>query len=63
MFAAGVILFMGGGWLVDKWLGTLPAFTLAGAALGAVLGTLSIWRRLMPVAKDPGTQEKGEDDR
>jgi F0F1-type ATP synthase assembly protein I len=45
-FAAGVLVFLAGGWLLDRWLGTLPVFTTVGALVGAALGTLSIWRRL-----------------
>jgi len=46
MFAAAVLLFLGAGWLLDGWLGTLPVFTTIGALTGAALATLSIWRRL-----------------
>jgi len=46
VFAAGVLVFLAGGWLIDRWLGTLPVFTTVGALLGAALATLSIWRRL-----------------
>jgi F0F1-type ATP synthase assembly protein I len=46
MFAAGVLVFMAGGWLLDRWLGTFPVLLVLGALLGAVLGTLSIYRRL-----------------
>jgi F0F1-type ATP synthase assembly protein I len=46
VFAAGVLVLLAGGWLIDRWLGTLPVFTTVGALLGAALATLSIWRRL-----------------
>jgi hypothetical protein len=47
-----VVLVAGGalGWLVDRWLGTSPAFTLVGLALGitaAVLMTISRVRRYL----------------
>lgn len=45
-FAGGVLLFLGVGWLVDRWLGTLPVFTVAGALLGAVLSFLSVYYRI-----------------
>ena len=45
-FAAGVLVFLAGGWLLDRWLGTLPVFMTVGALVGAALATLSIWRRL-----------------
>jgi ATP synthase protein I len=50
MFAAAVLVFLGGGWLLDRWLGTLPVFMVVGALVGAALATLSIWRRL----QEPG---------
>lgn len=45
-FAAGVLVFLAGGWLLDRWLGTLPVFSTVGALVGAALSTLSIMRRL-----------------
>lgn len=47
VFAAGVMVFMAGGWLLDRWLGLLPLFTVIGALIGATLATVSIYRRLM----------------
>ena len=46
-FAAGVMLFMAGGWLLDKWLGLFPVFMVLGALVGATLSTVSIYRRLL----------------
>jgi F0F1-type ATP synthase assembly protein I len=46
MFAAAVLVFLAGGWLLDRWLGTVPVFTTIGALVGAALATLSIWRSL-----------------
>jgi F0F1-type ATP synthase assembly protein I len=46
VFAAAVLLFLAGGWLLDRRLGTLPVFSLVGALVGAALATLTIWRRL-----------------
>ena len=40
------MVFLGGGWLLDRWLGTLPVFMTLGALLGAAMATYSIWRRL-----------------
>lgn len=34
--AAILVVGLGLGWLVDRFLGTLPAFTLVGLALGIV---------------------------
>ena len=55
MFAAGVIVFMAGGWLLDRWLGTFPVFLVLGALIGAVLSTLSIYRRLQ-IGREGGSE-------
>ncbi|MBT5573924.1 MAG: AtpZ/AtpI family protein [Alphaproteobacteria bacterium] len=34
------------GWLIDKWLGTTPAFMLVLFFLGAAGGVMNIWRLL-----------------
>ena len=47
LFAAGVLVFMGGGWLLDRLLNTFPVFMVVGALGGAVLSTVSIYRRLL----------------
>ena len=46
LLAGAVLLFLAGGWAVDRWLGTTPGFTIAGALVGAVLGTVSVYRQL-----------------
>ncbi len=47
MFAAAVLMFMGLGWLLDRWLGVFPVLMLVGALVGAALATYSIYRRLL----------------
>lgn len=47
MFAAAVLLFMAAGWLLDRWLGVLPVFTVLAALVGAALGTYSVYRKVM----------------
>lgn len=46
MFAAAVLVFMGVGWLLDRWLGVFPALMVVGALVGAALATYSIYRKL-----------------
>ena len=46
LFAGGVIVFMAGGWLLDRVLGTFPVLLVIGALAGAALSTVSIYRRL-----------------
>lgn len=43
-FAGGTVLFLFGGLALDRWIGTMPLFTIAGALLGAVLGFVSVYR-------------------
>lgn len=45
-FAAGVVVFTGVGWLADRWLGTVPVFTIVGALVGSVLSFLSVYYRI-----------------
>jgi F0F1-type ATP synthase assembly protein I len=46
VFAAAVIVFMAGGWLLDRWLHVMPVFTVIGALVGAALATFNIYMRL-----------------
>ena len=57
-FAAAVLLFMAGGWLLDGWIGVTPVFMVVGALVGATLGSVSIYRRLLV-----GSDQDREDDR
>ncbi len=45
-FAAAIIMFMLGGWVLDRWLRLTPLFTLVGTAVGAVLGFLNVYWRI-----------------
>ena len=60
VFAAGVLVFMAGGWVLDRWLGTFPLLLVLGALLGAALGTLSIYRRLQIGAEPDETRDSDE---
>lgn len=46
-FAGGIVMCMGLGWLLDRWLGTLPLFLITGALAGSVLSFTWVYRRLM----------------
>ena len=61
-FAAGVMLFMAGGWLLDRWLGLFPVFMVLGALVGATLSTVSIYRRLL-VSEDTDEAAGREEER
>ena len=43
-FAGAIVMFLLGGYAVDRWIHTTPLFTLIGAGVGAVLGFLSVYR-------------------
>ena len=58
VFAAAVLLFMAAGWLVDRWLGITPVLMVVGALLGAALGTVSIYRRLIESDGDTARKEQ-----
>lgn len=45
-FAGGIVLFMGAGWLLDRWLDLTPVGTIVGALVGAVLSFLNVYWRL-----------------
>ena len=45
-FAGGIIVFMLGGLGLDRWLHTVPLFTIVGTLGGAVLSFLSVYREL-----------------
>ena len=36
-------MFLVGGWFVDRWLGTMPLFLIAGAFIGAGAGFYSLY--------------------
>lgn len=41
--AAAIIVFMLGGFALDRWLGLTPLFTLVGTAVGATLGFVNVY--------------------
>ncbi len=59
-FAAAVVAFAAAGWLLDRWLGVTPVFSVVGALIGAALGSVSIYRSLLARPEDrkrqPGDQ-------
>lgn len=59
-FAAGVVLFMGAGWLLDRWLGTTPLLTVVGAVTGAVLSFISVYFKLQAEREARDKRKGGE---
>lgn len=61
MFAASVLVFMAGGWLLDRWLGLTPLFTILGAMSGVALASVSIYHKLeLGGKKDPTDRARGK---
>lgn len=58
-FAAAILMFMGIGYLLDRLLHTLPAFLIGGTIVGAVLGFMSIYRRVIGGDGQNGRRESG----
>ncbi|NBC16926.1 MAG: hypothetical protein GVY18_06360 [Bacteroidetes bacterium] len=48
--AASMVMFVGGGYLLDQWLGTLPWMTV----LGAVVGLVSVIALIVRVSQEQG---------
>lgn len=44
-FIISILICAGGGYWLDKWLGTLPLFMLVGSLLGFVAGLYVIWQK------------------
>ena len=55
--AASIGFFLWLGWEADQWLGWTPALTLLGAFVGAGGGFYSIYRHLVPGARE-GDEER-----
>ncbi len=47
--AASIVLGIGGGLLLDGWLGTVPLFTLLGVLLGSVVAFYGMYRMVLPL--------------
>jgi len=55
--ALAVLLFLGAGMLVDRWLHTRPVFTLIGVLVGLAGGMYAFILRVL--AESPGTKGRG----
>jgi ATP synthase protein I len=51
-------LVVGGGigWLLDRWLGTSPAFLIVFFLLGAAAGTLNVFRAAKEMNRDDASK-------
>ena len=57
-FGLGIVLFMGAGFALDTWLGTMPWLTMLGTLLGSVLSFVNVYAKLeaerLQAKKDKG---------
>lgn len=60
-FAAGVVVFMAGGLLLDRWLHLTPLLTIAGTVVGAVLSFLSVYWKLQADMEAHRSHKAGRD--
>jgi F0F1-type ATP synthase assembly protein I len=60
-FAGGVVAFTLGGYALDRWLKTIPLFTLVGTVGGAVLSFLSVYRQLVIESRDASSESRKND--
>jgi F0F1-type ATP synthase assembly protein I len=58
-FAAAVLLFMAGGWVLDRWLGLTPIFTLVGALVGLGLASVNLYQKLRLGGRKEGENREG----
>ncbi|MCS7206915.1 MAG: AtpZ/AtpI family protein [Dehalococcoidia bacterium] len=50
--ALSIVGGIGGGWLLDKWLGTKPWLTLGGVVLGSVVAFYGVYRMVAPLLRN-----------
>lgn len=58
-FGGAIVMFLLLGYLLDRWLHTVPLFLLVGTFVGAGLGFLSVWRELKADRANQPTWRKG----
>ena len=62
-WALSTVLFLLGGWFVDRWLGTLPLFLIVGAFVGAGAGFYSLYYHVVIEPRERARREETEGER
>lgn len=62
-FAAVIGGMIALGWLLDRWLGTSPAFIIVGAAFGLVGGSIKFVREAMAASRRSSEEAKRRGER
>ena len=60
-WALSTALFLLLGWLIDRWLGTVPLFTILGAFVGAGAGFYSLYRHLVTDSRERSQSDEGDE--
>jgi F0F1-type ATP synthase assembly protein I len=53
-----IVLFLFGGWLLDKKVGTMPLFTLLGLGLGLVIAFVGVYRAIREMEKEQNSKRE-----
>lgn len=61
-WALGTGLFLMVGWFLDRWVGTVPLFTILGAFVGAGGGFYSLYYHLVIEPRKRAERERAEGD-
>jgi ATP synthase protein I len=56
-FVFAIVLGFGGGYLLDRWLGTEPWLALAGFVLGVAAGVMNVYRILQASTRGGGRRD------
>ncbi|MEK7777090.1 MAG: AtpZ/AtpI family protein [Chloroflexota bacterium] len=56
--AISIILGIVGGWWLDRWLGTLPLFTILGVIAGSGVAFYGVYRMILPLMGNNGANEQ-----
>ncbi len=57
-FAGGIVFFTLGGVGLDRWLGTMPLFTIIGTILGATLSFINVYVKLQAYEEAEARRKK-----
>lgn len=58
---AALLVGIGGGYLLDQWLGSEPLFVLLGGFLGLVGAAVQSWRILKPFIGEDRAEDSSKD--
>jgi F0F1-type ATP synthase assembly protein I len=60
-FGGGVVAFTLGGYVLDRWLHTIPLFIIIGTVGGSVLSFISVYRQLVLEPRVASQKSRADD--